>query len=596
MKKIWILVLVLFMLFGVTACGSNDNSGDNNGGNEQGGTKEEKVTVTYNGTSMASQEMTKGSSLQKPSDPSKDGYIFGGWYSDASFGTEATFPITLNSNTTIYAKFYSYQEAFEQAREKTVGDNVSGFEFDYTVTATATYMGLALSGNTTGNAKYSKNGEVNYYDEAVNSGILFYDGTKYQIRKNNSLQKISLDENGVLRKYKTEEVDASYKFDSSSFAKAVFEYSGDQLKSITKTSVANEYELKTSMNASKAVALVGNYVNHPIVEKIIGSLPETSIQTGMYVTFSGGELKTYRYEMHIDVSDVKFDLIYNLTFKNVGNAQTITPKTFAGIAISSDEITQSINTINTIVDAYKAQAHSGYDFEVKTGLNFPSKNEINSTFKGSALRKVDGSNVYFHNDIEIDSDYKNADLYKEANVSDVHIKKTKLSNGEVYNIEKKLLADKTYLIDGYQANENDSYYLLSMLKCFKNLSFVQKITNDSTVTYSLGISTSDVADLLEWINNNLDLDPLGNATADVKIYGDFNKSTIDVKESEVTITLEGGKLASIEVAAKGTISTKLDGSRDFTAVQDAAFDLSYKSTFTTKGDSFEPYETVNKAK
>ena len=42
--------------------------------------------------------------------------------------------------------------------------------------------------------------------------------------------------------------------------------------------------------------------------------------------------------------------------------------------------------------------------------------------------------------------------------------------------------------------------------------------------------------------------------------------------------------------------TKLDGSRDFTAVQDAAFDLSYKITFTTKGDSFEPYEIVNKAK
>ena len=106
----------------------------------------------------------------------------------------------------------------------------------------------------------------------------------------------------------------------------------------------------------------------------------------------------------------------------------------------------------------------------------------------------------------------------------------------------------------------------------------------------------DVADLLEWVNNNLDLDPLGTATADVKIYGDFNKSSIEVEDSEVTIVLEGGKLTSIEITAKGTISTKLAGSRDFTSTQDAAFDLSYKITFTTKGDSFEPYDTVNKAK
>lgn len=589
MKKFIVLLLVTFMLFGITACGKKDKGGSST-------PQEEKVVVSYNVTNMANQEMAKGATLQQPSDPSKDGYIFGGWYVDASLTTAATFPITVNSNTTIYAKFYTYKEAFEQARDKTIGLSIPGFEFDYTVEATASYMGVALAGNTTGNAKYSKTGEVNYYDTAVNSGVLFYDGTKYQIRKNNSLQKISLDENDVLRKYKTEEVEASYRFDSSSFAKAVFEYSGDQLKSVQKTSVANEYELKTSMNASQAVALVGNYVNHPMVEKILGTLPETSIQTGMYVTFSGGELKTYRYEMHIDVESVKFDLIYNLTFKNVGRAQTITPKVFAGIAITDSDITSYLNTINAEINSYKALAHSGYDFKVKTGLDFPSKNEINSTFQGSALRKVDGSTVYFHNDIEIDSDYKNADLYKASDISDVHIKKTKLSNGDVYNIEKKVLTDKTYLIDGYVANENDSYYLLPMLKCFKNLSFIQKITKDSKVTYSIGISSSDVADLLEWVNNNLDLDPLGAASVDVKIYGDFNKSTINVKDSEVTIILEGGKLASIEISAKGTINTKLVGSRDFTAVQDAVFDLNYKITFTTDGDSFEPYETVNKAK
>ena len=596
MKKIILIILLSLLSIGLVACGGENNNQKTNNSNSTTNTKVEKVTVSYSGTSMSSQELVKGSSLSKPSDPVKEGYIFGGWYIDSSFSTEATFPMLINSNTTLYAKFYDFQTAFEQAREKTIGLNVAGFEFDYTVTASVSYSALSLSGNTSGNAKYSKSGEVNYYDMAVNSGALFYDGTKYQIRKNNSLQKISLDENDVLRKYETEEVDSNYRFDSSSFAKAVFEYSSDQLKSIKKTNVSNEYELKTSMNASQALSFVGNYVNHPMVEKVLGTLPETSVNTGMYVTFSDGELKTYRYEMHIDVSSIKFDLVYNLTFKNVGQTQTITPKVFAGIAITDGDIANYFSQINSILNSYQALAHSGYDYVVKTGLDFPSKNEINSTFQGSALRKVDGTTVFFHNDIEIDSDYKNADLYKEAGLSDVHIKKTKLSNGDVYNIEKKVLADKTYLIEDYVVNDNDSYYLLPMLKCFKNLSFIQLITKDSKDTYSVGISSSDVADLLEWINNNLNLDPLGNSSTDIKIYGTFNKSTINVKDSEVTITLESNKLASIEVSAKGTISTKLEGSRDFTSEQEAAFDLNYKITFTTNGDSFEPFETVNKAK
>ena len=344
------------------------------------------------------------------------------------------------------------------------------------------------------------------------------------------------------------------------------------------------------------MSYVGNYVNHPMVEKVLGTLPETSVNTGMFVTFSGGELKSYRYEMHVDVSSIKFDLVYNLTFKNVGKMQTITPKTFAGIAISDADIKNYLDEVNAKLNSYQAQAHSGYSFVVKTGLDFPSKNEINSTFKGSALHKVDGANIYFHNDIEIDSDYKNADLYKEAGISDIHVKKTKLSNGDVYYIEKKVLADKTYEQEGYALLDNDAFYLLPILKCAKDLSFIQMLTKDGKVTYSLGVSSSDVAEMLLWINNNLKLDPLGTASVDVNIYGEFHKSTINVKDFELIITLEAGKLSTIEINAKGTISTSLHASRDFTEKQDAAFDLDLKITFTSDGDSFEPYETVNKAK
>lgn len=601
MKKILFTFMLLLMCLFVVGCGEKEEPTNNNNDKQTEEQKEpveevKKYTIDFNGTSLAKQELVEGSKLNQPTDPVKDNYIFGGWYLNSTYTDEATFPITVNSDMTIYAKFYSYQEAFEAARNKTIGENVLGYEFEYTVDASVSYSALALSGHTVGSSKYSTTGEVSFYDEAVNSGALFYDGTKYQIKKDNTLQKISLDENGLLKKYTTEVVDSNYKFDSSSFAKAIFEYSSDQLKSIKKTNNSNEYELSTSMNASSALGLVGNYINSPIVEGVLGTLPSTSVITGMYVTFSNGELKDYRYEMHIDVESIKFNLTYRLTFTSVGKAQTISPKSIGGISISTSDINSSMTTINNKITTYKNSTKSGYDYTVKTGVDFPSKNEINSTFKGSALRKIDGGVVFFHNDIEIDSDYKNADLYKANDISDIHIKKTKLANGEVYNIEKKTLTDKTYLIENYTANDFDSYYMLTMLSAIKDIVFIQEIKKDNKVTYSIGLSTSDVIAILEWMNANLDLDPLSTSSADVLIFGSFNKSSVEVEDSEFSVVFVDGKFNSITIKANGTYETKLDGSRDFTSTQSAEFNFSYVIEATTDGDSYEPFETVNKAK
>jgi hypothetical protein len=216
-------------------------------------------------------------------------------------------------------------------------------------------MSLNLAGNTVGNSKYvAGSTDVSFYDEHVNSGALFYDGSKYQIKKGRELHEISLDENDNVKKYKITEVGEEYKYDSSSYAKAIFEYSDEKLKSIKPTSNPNEYELDVSFNPSQAIALVGNYVNHPMVEKVIGDLPDTSVTTAMYVTFSGDKLDTYKYVMGIDVSGIKFDLTYALTFKNQGRAPTIVPRVFNNTYVSNADVAQLKNEINGHFGAYRA--------------------------------------------------------------------------------------------------------------------------------------------------------------------------------------------------------------------------------------------------
>lgn len=599
-KKISTLLVFGVAALSLAACGGKNNPTSTS---EPVKTAEKTTTsevkeyeVTFDGTSMEKKLVKEGDNLSKPAEPTKTDHIFAGWYLDSNYQTEATFPIKVTKNTTLYALFYDYKTAFSKARENTIGANVAGYEYDYTINASAAYSAISADGTTEGNAKYSTSGDVSFYDSHTNTGKLFYDGSGYQIKRGNELQKINVDANDVMKYYKAEEVDATYKFDSSSFAKALFVYTDDKIDSISKTTTANEYKLNTNMNFSQALEMASGYLGNPLVTSLISNLPDTNVETGMYVTFNEGKLNKYRYEMHINVSAVKFDLVYNLTFKNIGVAQTITPRSFAGLSLTASEISLTNTELNTLLTSYKTKAHSGYDFKFTMGVDFPSQNEINAAFKGSTKRKVDGDTVYFHNDIEIDSDFKNNDLYKDAGIADIHVKKTKLSNGDVYNIEKKALLDKTYKIDNYQDNATDSYFLLNVLNGITSPTFIQKVTKNSEVTYSFGLSSANVEELLTWLNNELTLDPLLTATAETKIFGDFKANSVSMKDSELKFIFLNNTLKAIEVSAKGTVDTKYTGSKSFTTEANAQFDFKLTIDVTTDGDAFEPYDTVNKAK
>ncbi len=599
MRKKLLLVTVASLLLAGCGGGGQASSSSQTPSSSSSQSQVTKYTVTFSGVEMPSVQIEEGKQLSKPADPSKDGYIFVGWYLDSAFTQEANFPLTINKDTTVYAQFYSHREAFAKARKNTIGEDVAGYEYDYTLAVTAGYMGVSFAGNTSGNAKYNKNSsDVKFYDEHSNSGALFYDGTKYEILKGGSLHSVSLDENGVVKKYSIKEVGSAYQYDSSSFAKAVFEYDESKLKSIHQTNVPNEYKLDTGFNASAGIALVGNYVNHPMVEKIIGSLPETDVDTGMYVTFSGDKLNSYRYEMAIDVAGVKFNLTYSLTFKNAGKAPTISPKVFNDTYISNADIASAKTEIDGYLDAYKKLEHSSYDFLVKTAVDYEKKNAINATIDGFTKRKVSGGVSYYLNDYEVDSDHKNADLYKEKGLGDSHGARVKLSTGEVHDLKKKAVLSGYSDVATVTHEGKDDYYLLDVLSEIEHISFIQKISDskNNKVTYVIGGDDASAIEVLDFFNDGLRLNPLGECSVDVKAFGSFEDASVKVKDFEFNIVVAGGALSEINLSLNGAFVASFPESRDFESAADAGFKLTYKLTVTDKGATYEPAAEVSKVK
>ncbi|MCL2858490.1 MAG: BspA family leucine-rich repeat surface protein [Streptococcaceae bacterium] len=57
------------------------------------------------GSSVSSESITDGATATKPSDPTKSGYIFGGWYTDSSCTTAYNFSSPVTGDMTLYAKW-----------------------------------------------------------------------------------------------------------------------------------------------------------------------------------------------------------------------------------------------------------------------------------------------------------------------------------------------------------------------------------------------------------------------------------------------------------------------------------------------------------
>lgn len=67
-------------------------------------------TVSFNtdgGTAIPDQTVRNGATAEKPDDPTKSGYTFGGWYKEDTFTTAFDFADPITADTTIYAKFDS---------------------------------------------------------------------------------------------------------------------------------------------------------------------------------------------------------------------------------------------------------------------------------------------------------------------------------------------------------------------------------------------------------------------------------------------------------------------------------------------------------
>ena len=173
---------------------------------------------------------------------------------------------------------------------------------------------------------------------------------------------------------------------------------------------------------------------------------------------------------------------------------------------------------------------------------------------------------------------------------------TKLSNGEVHIIEKKVLTDNTKKIVDFVDSDFTSFYLFDVLANSGDYSFAEKNTIESKTTYTLGITNNGAELLLTWLNNSLELDPLNNSEANACVYGNFTASSILVNNGTISVVVNNGKFESISITAEGNYTTSFEDSLEFSNPQNAKFELNMNILVNENGNTFVPFDTVKDAK
>ena len=101
-SKLLLLFSLLLVCFGLASCGQVTTANNNIN-------KDTKLTVTFNlnyrGSSTIKAKIDPGQKVEKPTDPSREGFLFDAWYSDPQLTTQFDFNQTIQDNIMLYANW-----------------------------------------------------------------------------------------------------------------------------------------------------------------------------------------------------------------------------------------------------------------------------------------------------------------------------------------------------------------------------------------------------------------------------------------------------------------------------------------------------------
>lgn len=554
-KKLLVFLLVLVFVFavvGMVACSNDEGDGGNtDGGNTDNGNVQEPLkkfegitfkdaTFDFDGQqhTITCEGVPEGASVEYTNNSKVDDGVYN---AKAVVSKEGYETATYNAKLTI--KLTSQRVV--DARQNSV--NLEQQNYDFNINLNGTIKGVSANANYEGYYRYNKTSQDLKF-KRITSGVLLYDAIEYIYNTGSSKVKLVANEDNVVKRSSVvPQEDEELNLINLPFSAIVDHMDANNLVNITKLSSGN-YQYKATLK----LASDNKYLNKlfTMMEKLgtdieIKEVSLSNPAAGVDFYFNMNTEKTlltgFKYEAQIAFPVKSIPVTISLKYEQKDSKSAIVIPSTTGLITTSSEISSTMNSINSAINALKVSDTYSLDLE--------AKNEFDPGFSTMAIVDKYMARMYKNtNDgrVDFNHSYEYKAHTEEDGAETFKYTIGNIQDGTVHQVSRKGSNEITAL-DGVSANTQFDYLVGAAKLNATDVDCISKEEKDGSIFYYIYATTKktlSIKDKITEIINSNDAE----GVIDVDNY--FNNDKYDVKDSEIVIEMKAGKIVNISVSTK----------------------------------------------
>ena len=378
-KKLLVFLLVLVFVFavvGMVACSNDEGDGGNtDGGNTDNGNTQEPLkkfegitfkdaTFDFDGQqhTITCEGVPEGASVEYTNNSKVEDGVYN---AKAVVSKEGYETATYNAKLTI--KLTSQRVV--DARQNSV--NLEQQNYDFNINLNGTIKGVSANANYEGYYRYNKTSQDLKF-KRITSGVLLYDAIEYIYNTGSSKVKLVANEDNVVKRSSiVPQEDEELNLINLPFSAIVDHMDANNLVNITKLSSGN-YQYKATLK----LASDNKYLNKlfTMMEKLgtdieIKEVSLSNPAAGVDFYFNMNTEKTlltgFKYEAQIAFPVKSIPVTILLKYEQKDSKSAIVIPSTTGLITSSAEISSTMNSINSAINALRVSDTYSLDLEAK---------------------------------------------------------------------------------------------------------------------------------------------------------------------------------------------------------------------------------------
>ncbi len=429
------------------------------------------------------------------------------------------------------------------ARQKVAEETVEGYDFNFSLGANLSVLGLGtdVKGNYAGKYRNDKTTNKETFLRST-SGALFFDETALSYASGDKKIRLDADSNGIVEKASIMSNNDDGFFINKTIVSLVDGIEVSNIKKVEIDQVETPYNFVATLDLGgnnsllqKVTNLLGKFGTKVAFKNISFSNP-AAVPIHFNVDDSG-RLNDFEIELHVKINVKLINVDLFVTYQQKDANSTIPIPSLNGLSVETTKIQSDLSAINAAISAVKTS--STYSLDLLANNEFdPAWNKLATVDRYTArmYKNTVSSNVWFNHS------YMYKAHHEEQGAENYKYTLGNITDGTTHLISRKG-SNVITPVTGYTADTQFDYLVSPFNFTANNIDCISSAISGNTTVYKVHLNNQtalNVQDkIIDIINSNE-----AEGVVDVNNYIGGN---VIIKKAAFVITVVNGKLSKMEI-------------------------------------------------